>query len=55
MWQQNKKAIIKIKSIIKKIYPTILYVTNLDGIKEVIDRIDSYLTPGGAKTDEETY
>lgn len=25
-----------------KIYPTILYVTNLDSIKEVIDRLDEY-------------
>lgn len=36
-----------------KIYPTILYVTNLDGIKEVIDRVDSYT--GGALSNEETY
>jgi hypothetical protein len=36
-----------------KIYPTILYVTNLEGIKEVIDRIDQY-TEGGTETYEET-
>ncbi|VEU80520.1 DUF4194 domain-containing protein [Haploplasma axanthum] len=37
-----------------KIYPTILYVTNLDGIKEVIDRLDSYVEGMGG-TNEETY
>lgn len=36
-----------------KIYPTILYVTDLDGIKEVIDRVDSYV--GGNEINEETY
>ena len=36
-----------------KIYPTILYVTDLDGIKEVIDRVDSYV--GGNDINEETY
>lgn len=36
-----------------KIYPTILYVTNLDGIKEVIEKLESY-TEGGIM-DEETY
>lgn len=40
-----------------KIYPTILYLTNLDGIKEVIDRLDSYVEPDikGGDLDEETY
>lgn len=37
-----------------KIYPTILYVTNLDGIKEVIDRRDSYVEGMGGNN-EETY
>ncbi|MDY0276924.1 MAG: DUF4194 domain-containing protein [Acholeplasma sp.] len=37
-----------------KIYPTILYVTNLDGIKEVIDRLDSYVE-GGSGINEEAY
>lgn len=37
-----------------KIYPTILYVTDLDGIKEVIDRIDSYMK-GASTLNEETY
>lgn len=37
-----------------KIYPTILYVTNLDGIKEVIERRDSYLEGVGGNR-EETY
>jgi hypothetical protein len=35
-----------------KIYPTILYITNLQHIKEVIDRIDEY-TEGGLTTYEE--
>lgn len=35
-----------------KIYPTILYVTNLDGIKEVIERVDQY-TEGMVSIDEE--
>lgn len=32
-----------------KIYPTILYVTNLDGIKEVIDKFESYTSNGGSQ------
>ena len=36
-----------------KIYPTILYVTNLEGIKEVIDRFEDYTLEGGASEDEE--
>ncbi len=35
-----------------KIYPTILYVTNLDSIKEVVDRLDEY-TEGGETSDYE--
>ena len=35
-----------------KIYPTILYITNLEGIKEVINRIDDY-TEGGVDQHEE--
>lgn len=38
-----------------KIYPTILYVTNLDGIKEVIDRLDSYVEGSGGENYEEAY
>lgn len=34
-----------------KIYPTILYVTNLDGIKEVLKRLDDY-TEGGVNSEE---
>lgn len=37
-----------------KIYPTIIYVTNLEGIKEVIDKLDGYLGRGRVE-DEETY
>lgn len=37
-----------------KIYPTIIYVTNLSGIKEVVDRLDSYLERGTVEN-EETY
>lgn len=37
-----------------KIYPTILYVTNLDGIKEVVDRFDAYTADKGAVDYEET-
>lgn len=37
-----------------KIYPTILYATNLDGIKEVIERVDSYVEGAGGIS-EETY
>lgn len=36
-----------------KIYPTILYVTNLETIKDVIERLDSYIE-GGAEDFEET-
>ena len=36
-----------------KIYPTILYVTNLDSIKEVVDRLDEY-TEGDTSDNEET-
>lgn len=35
-----------------KIYPTILYVTNLEGMKEVVSKLDSYLE-GGSEEDEE--
>lgn len=38
-----------------KIYPTILYVTNLDGIKEVVEKIDSYTEGLGGESSEETY
>jgi len=40
-----------------KIYPTILYITNLDSIKEVVDRLNSYTEGlgGGIVSDEETY
>ena len=34
-----------------KIYPTILYITNLDGIKEVVERLDGYLE--GSNLNEE--
>ena len=37
-----------------KIYPTILYVTNLEGIKEVVDKFEGYTLEGGASDDEET-
>ena len=36
-----------------KIYPTILFVTNLEGMKEVIQKLEGY-TEGGAEDDEET-
>ncbi len=36
-----------------KIYPTILFVTNLDNIKEVVAKLDSYVE-GGGDSDEET-
>ncbi len=36
-----------------KIYPTILYVTNLEGIKEVIDKFEGYTADGGPNTYEE--
>ncbi len=37
-----------------KIYPTILYITNLDSIKEVIQKLDGYMeSEGGAVDDEE--
>jgi len=37
-----------------KIYPTILYITNLDGIKEVLDKLDSYTEnlQGGVASEE---
>lgn len=38
-----------------KIYPTILYVTNLEGIREVLEKLDSYEINGGGALDEETY
>lgn len=37
-----------------KIYPTIIYVTNLDGIKEVVERLDSYMERSNVGN-EETY
>lgn len=37
-----------------KIYPTITYATNLEAIKDVIDRIDEYVLDGGSDLDEET-
>lgn len=37
-----------------KIYPTIIYVTNLGNIKEVVDKVDSY-TERGSGGFEETY
>ncbi|TVP86456.1 MAG: DUF4194 domain-containing protein [Acholeplasmataceae bacterium] len=36
-----------------KIYPTILYVTNLDSIKEVVQKLEGYME-GGSDDDEET-
>jgi hypothetical protein len=36
-----------------KIYPTILYITNLEGMKEVVQKLDGYME-GGADEDEET-
>lgn len=39
-----------------KIYPTILYVTNLESIKEVVDRLDGYVegeTSDNEETDED--
>src|SRR5690554_109601 len=38
-----------------KIYPTILYITNLDGIKEVVEKLDSYTEGLGGDSYEETY
>ena len=38
-----------------KIYPTILYITNLDGIKEVVEKLDSYTESLGGESYEETY
>ncbi len=35
-----------------KIYPTILYVTNLDSIKEVVQKLESYME-GGSEDNEE--
>ncbi|MDX9691875.1 MAG: DUF4194 domain-containing protein [Acholeplasmataceae bacterium] len=35
-----------------KIYPTILYITNLEGMKEVIQKLDGFVE-GGAEDDEE--
>jgi hypothetical protein len=38
-----------------KIYPTILYITNLDSIKEVIQKLDGYMeSEGGSEDNEET-
>lgn len=36
-----------------KIYPTILYVTNLDSIKEVVTKLEGYME-GGSEESEET-
>lgn len=36
-----------------KIYPTILYVTDLDSIKEVVQKLEGYME-GGSDDDEET-
>lgn len=36
-----------------KIYPTILYVTNLDSIKEIVNKLEGYME-GGAEDNEET-
>ena len=36
-----------------KIYPTILYVVNMDNIKEVVDNIEQYVNGGDAN--EETF
>lgn len=39
-----------------KIYPTILYVTNLDSIKEVVQKLEGYMEGGsdeGEETDED--
>lgn len=36
-----------------KIYPTILYVTNMDSIKSVVDRLEGYME-GGSEDIEET-
>ncbi|MDY0295299.1 MAG: DUF4194 domain-containing protein [Acholeplasmataceae bacterium] len=36
-----------------KIYPTILYVTNLDSIKEVVQKLEGYME-GGSEENEET-
>ncbi|MDO9629293.1 MAG: DUF4194 domain-containing protein [Acholeplasmataceae bacterium] len=36
-----------------KIYPTILYVTNLDSIKEIVQKLEGYME-GGAEDNEET-
>ena len=35
-----------------KIYPNIIYITNLESIKEVVGRLDEYLE--GIQGDEET-
>ncbi|MFU8793154.1 MAG: DUF4194 domain-containing protein [Acholeplasmataceae bacterium] len=35
-----------------KIYPTILYITNLESIKAVIERIDAYTESGGESYEE---
>lgn len=35
-----------------KIYPTIIYVTNLGGIKEVIDKLDGYVEGLGGSVEE---
>jgi hypothetical protein len=37
-----------------KIYPTVLYVTNLESIKEVVQKLESYAMEGGGEADEET-
>lgn len=37
-----------------KIYPTILYITDINNIKEVIDRIDQYMEGGASEAYEET-
>ncbi|RJX25719.1 MAG: DUF4194 domain-containing protein [Acholeplasma sp.] len=35
-----------------KIYPTILYITNLESIKEVVQKLEGYLVSGGDESEE---
>jgi hypothetical protein len=35
-----------------KIYPTILYVTNLDSIKEIVQKLEGYMEGGGEDIEE---
>lgn len=37
-----------------KIYPTILYITNLDNIKEVVNKLEGYMEGTGGDDSEET-